>query len=114
MGAHNLLRGQAIAMGCVLWLIYRGMMQRSAILAHNQKVVGSNPTPATKYAGVAQMVEQLICNQQVGVQVQHGEPIGVMGVNISVSKTLRQLTRLLPLRARGLKKECDYASECGR
>ena len=28
-----------------------------------------------------------------------------MGVDISVSKTLRQLTRLLPLRARGMKKE---------
>ena len=27
------------------------MMQRSAILAHNQKVVGSNPTPATSFLG---------------------------------------------------------------
>lgn len=28
--------------------IYCRMMQRLAILAHNQKVVGSNPTPAPK------------------------------------------------------------------
>ena len=49
---------------------YRGVEQLVARRAHNPKVAGSSPVPATKYfsinAGVAQLVEQLTCNQQVG------------------------------------------------
>ena len=53
--AHDSTESQAI---------YRGMMQRLAILAHNQKVVGSNPTPATN-CWRGSMAEQLTCNEQV-------------------------------------------------
>ena len=35
-------------------------------LPYKQGVIGSSPIVPTKNAGVAQQVEQLICNQQVG------------------------------------------------
>ena len=34
-------------------------------LIWSQVSVGSNPTTQTNFAGIAQMVEQLICNHQV-------------------------------------------------
>jgi hypothetical protein len=34
---------------------YRGMEQLVARRAHNPKVVGSSPTPATKHGGIAQL-----------------------------------------------------------
>lgn len=50
----------------------RGRAVRSARLAHNQEVVGSNPTPATRsperhpaHALVAQRIERLITDQEV-------------------------------------------------
>ena len=41
-----------------------GWSSLEARRAHNPKVTGSNPVPAI-YAQIAQLVEQLICNQQV-------------------------------------------------
>ena len=48
-------------------LISRGMMQRSAILAHNQKVVGSNPTSATSFLGFTFCLQLSVSNyKQMG------------------------------------------------
>ncbi len=40
---------------------------------HKLKVEGSNPSPATIYASIAQVAERLICNQQVGRSIR---PVG--------------------------------------
>jgi hypothetical protein len=43
-----------------------GWSSQVARWAHNPKVTGSNPVPATKFSGdVAQLAERLICIQEV-------------------------------------------------
>ena len=45
---------------------FGGLAQLGEHLPYKQGVIGSSPIAPTIYAGVAQLVEQLICNQQVG------------------------------------------------
>ena len=40
------------------------MEQLVARWAHNPKVEGSSPSPATKYGLVAQLAERFICNEE--------------------------------------------------
>ena len=44
---------------------YRGVEQLVARLAHNPKVGGSSPPPATKYADVAQSAERILGKDKV-------------------------------------------------
>ena len=43
----------------VVKIEYRGVEQLAARRAHNPKVVGSSPAPATKHGGIAQLARAL-------------------------------------------------------
>ena len=57
------------------------------------------------YAILVQLIERLVANEKVAGLSPASRSNRVVGVKISVSKTLRQLTRLLSFLRRGMKKE---------